>query len=130
MGFKYSNRSLGNLKGIHPDLRKVADRAIEISKVDFIITDGLRTLKEQREFVRKGASKTMKSRHLYGLAIDFVAIVANKVTYKVSAMRTVSEAFKAAARELGIEIEWGGDWKKFQDTPHIQLSKKKYPDPK
>lgn len=127
--FKWGSRSLQHLKGIHPDLRKVADLALQLSPFDFIITDGRRTLKEQRDFVRKGVSKTMKSRHLYGFAIDYVAIVGNKVKYDLKAMKAISDAFKKAGNQLGIPVEWGGDWKRFKDTPHIQLSKSRYPNP-
>jgi hypothetical protein len=42
-------------------------------------------------------------------------------------MRKVADAFKAAARETGTPIEWGGDWRTFKDTPHVELSRKAYP---
>lgn len=124
--FKWSRRSLEQLRGIHPDLRKVTDLALKLSEVDFIITDGLRTEEEQRELVRKGASRTMRSRHLTGHAIDFVAIVNNKVRYDAVHMKRIAHAFKMAAKQLGIPIEWGGDWKSFVDTPHIELDRKVY----
>lgn len=126
-GFKWSKRSLGELEGIHKDLRKVTDLALKYSPYDFIITDGKRTLAEQRKHVANGASKTMKSRHLTGHAVDFVAVVNKKVTWNYTYMKAISDAFKRAAKELGIPIVWGGDWKSFQDTPHIELNKTKYP---
>jgi len=126
MAFKWSKRSLREMEGIHPDLRKVCDRALELTPVDFIITDGKRTLAEQRRYVAQGVSWTMKSRHLTGHAVDYVAFTNGKVKYHYPAMKEIADAFKRAAKELGIEIEWGGDWKK-GDTPHIELSKKKYP---
>lgn len=126
--FTFSQRSLRNLD-VHPDLVKVAKRALELSEVDFIITDGGRSVAEQRENVRKGASKTMNSRHLTGHALDFVALVDRRVTYDDKPMRTIAAAFKAAGNEiLGPgRIEWGGDWKGSWDKPHIQLSRKYYP---
>lgn len=127
MSFKFSARSLKELKGIHPDLRKVVDRALQLTEIDFIITDGLRTIEEQKEYVRKGASRTMRSRHLTGHAVDFVAYHNRAVTYDAKLMRQIATAFKLAAAELKIPIEWGGDWKSFVDTPHVELSKKVYP---
>lgn len=124
--FKWSRRSLEQLKGIHPDLRKVANLALKLSEVDFIITDGLRTEAEQRELVRKKASRTMRSRHLTGHAIDFVALVNGKVRYDSVHMGRIAFAFKKAAKELAVPIEWGGDWKSFVDTPHIELDRKAY----
>lgn len=131
----WSKRSLGNLD-VHPDLRLVADLALkllETTPVDFIVTDGGRTLKEQQDFVARGLSQTMKSRHLGGFALDYVAIAPNadgkmRVTYDDDAMLVVANAFKAASKQLGIPIEWGGDWNSFQDMPHIQLRAKEYPD--
>lgn len=122
-------RSKNELKDIHPDLRKVVDRALALSPYDFIITDGRRTIAEQRKHVNSGASKTMKSRHLYGCAIDFVALVERKVRYDKAYMKAIADAFKKAGKELKIPIKWGGDWKGAWDMPHIELDKKVYPDP-
>lgn len=126
--FRFSQRSISNLD-VHEDLRRVAARALELTEVDFIIVDGGRTLAEQREYVKTGKSQTMKSRHLGGFALDFVAWVDGKVSYQLKHMKMVADAFKAAGEEvLGPgRIEWGGDWKTFKDTPHIQLSAKHYP---
>lgn len=120
-GFKFSKRSLGNLDEVHPALQRVAKRALEISEVDFLITDGHRTVAEQRRFVAQGKSKTMKSKHLEGRAIDYVAWENGTFTYNVAKMTAIARAFKQASKELSIPIEWGGDWKNFKDTPHIQL---------
>lgn len=130
MGFRWSKRSLRELEGIDPDLRKVCDLALKLTPIDFIITDGKRTIEEQRHYVKIGASKTMNSRHLKGDAIDFVALIPDtsgkkKVSYRFEAMKKIAGAFKKAAKQLDIPIEWGGDWKSFKDTPHIQLAKRK-----
>lgn len=121
MAFKFGSRSLGNISGTHPELQRVILRALELSPVDFLVTDGLRTLAEQRRFVATGKSKTMKSKHLTGRAIDYVAWANGTFTYNYSKMLSISKAFKAASAELDIPIDWGGDWKSFVDTPHIQL---------
>lgn len=127
--FRFSARSIANLD-VHPDLRRVANRALQISPLDFIVVDGGRTIEEQRMYVRTGKSKTMKSRHLGGFALDFVAWFGGKVSYKWEHMKAVAGAFKKAGDELlgPGRIEWGGDWKTFRDGPHIQLSAKYYPD--
>lgn len=126
--YTFSQRSLRNLD-VHPDLVKVAKRALALSEVDFIITDGGRSVAEQRENVRKGVSKTMNSRHLTGHALDFVALVDRRATYEKGYMKRIADAFKAAGDEiLGPgRVEWGGDWKGFVDMPHIQLSRRYYP---
>ena len=122
-----NTRSLTALKGVHADLVRVVKRAVELSPTPFIVTEGLRTLARQKELVAKGASKTMRSRHLTGHAIDFVPVVGGKITWKWPAFRPVADAFKQAARELKVPIVWGGDWRTFKDGPHIELNRTHYP---
>ncbi len=120
-------RSERNLKGVHPDLVKVVRRAAEISTVPFIVTEGLRTLARQRELKAAGASKTLNSRHLTGHAIDIACLVDGKVRWDWPLYDKASKSFLKAARELKTPITWGGDWPKFRDGPHYELSREKYP---
>jgi peptidoglycan L-alanyl-D-glutamate endopeptidase CwlK len=121
-----NERSLKALVGVHPDLVAVTKRAAEIMPGGFIITEGMRTKERQRELVSKGLSKTMNSRHLVGLAVDFAPLVGGEVTWKWPAFKPVADAFKAAAKELNTPIVWGGDWKSFRDGPHVELDRKVY----
>jgi len=125
---RLDERSLKKLEGVHADLVRVVMRAAEISEVDFVVTEGLRTMKRQRELVAAGASRTLRSRHLTGHAIDFAPVVGGEVTWKWPAFFPVADAFKQGARELGVAIVWGGDWLRFKDGPHIELDRKAYPD--
>lgn len=122
-GFKFSTRSLKAMAGVHPDLVKVAYRALELSTIDFIVTEGLRSEERQRYYISIGASRTMKSNHLTGRALDTVAWTGGHVSYGEKDMKQIAAAFKAASKELGIPVDWGGDWKSFQDTPHFELRK-------
>lgn len=134
----WSERSLRNMQGIHPDLRKVLDRALYDSPVDFVINEGRRTVERQRQLLKIGATTTMASRHITGHAIDFFAWVDTnhdgKITFEeMSAyplMRKIADAIKFAASELHVPIVWGGDWVKFKDYPHIELDRRAYPAPK
>lgn len=126
-GFVLSNRSKRNLEGVHPDLQRVVRRALELTEVDFVVTSGVRTVEEQRLLVAKGASKTMDSRHLTGHAVDVAALIGNEVRWDWPLYRTISRAFKQAAKELDVPIAWGGDWKSFKDGPHYELRRKEYP---
>lgn len=125
--FKLSRRSRNRLKGVNPDLVKVVERAIELTEIDFGVTEGLRTIERQRELVRAGASKTMKSRHLTGHAVDLVAFVEGKVRWDWPLYYKIADAMKQAAEELKIPLEWGGDWTTFKDGPHFQLCRGRYP---
>jgi peptidoglycan L-alanyl-D-glutamate endopeptidase CwlK len=122
-----NERSLKNLDGVHADLVRVVRRAAELTEVDFIVTEGVRTMKRQRELVAAGASRTLASRHLTGHAIDFAPVVGGEVTWKWPPFFLIADAFKRAAREQGVAIIWGGDWLRFKDGPHIELDRKVYP---
>ena len=128
MTFRFSSRSLRNLEGVHPDLVAVAHRALQITEIDFLVTEGLRTREKQIELVRAGASRTTRSRHLTGHAIDVAAWVAGEVRWDWPLYAEISRAFKQAAFELKIPIVWGGDWKSFRDGPHYELSRTEYPE--
>jgi len=127
MAFKLGLRSKLRLRGVHPDLVKVIERAIQLTEVDFTVLEGLRTVAKQREYVASGASKTMRSRHLTGHAVDIAPMVGGDVRWDWPLYYKLAPAVKRAAAELGIEIEWGGDWRSFKDGPHWQLPWGKYP---
>lgn len=125
-------RSRKNMEGLHIDLIQLIQAVAQNEKVEFLIYDGVRTIEEQKENVRRGASQTMDSRHLpgadgYGKAIDFAPLVGGKVTWKTPMFIPVIEAFKRQAKILNIPIVSGGDWKSFKDYCHIELDRKKYP---
>lgn len=124
---KLSERDVTRLLGLHPDLVKVVHRAAELTTVDFIITEGKRTLSRQRELFKAKATQTMDSRHLTGHAVDIAAKVAGQVRWDWPLYYQLAEAFKEAAEELQVALEWGGDWSTFKDGPHYQLSWKRYP---
>lgn len=126
-GFKLSARSKGRLEGVHPDLVKVVNRAIEITSIDFVVLEGLRTLARQRQLMAAGATRTMKSRHLTGHAVDLGAWVGGQVRWDWPLYNQLAVAVKQAAKDVGVPIEWGGDWRTFKDGPHWQLPWAQYP---
>ena len=110
MAFKLSQRSLDRLEGVKPDLVNVVKRAIELTTVDFGVTEGLRTEERQKELVAKKASKTMKSKHLDGNAVDLVAYLGSQVQWEISLYDEIADAIKQAAIEEGVPIRWGAAW--------------------
>ena len=125
--FIWGKKSLYNLEGIHPDLLKVATLALKLSPHDFQIVDGLRTIEEQKINVAKGFSKTMRSRHLTGHAIDFAVLNSGHIDwYDIGNFVVISIAFQQAADQLKIKIERGATWK-WKDYGHIQLDWGAYP---
>ena len=125
--FKLGPASLLRLQDVHPDLVKIVERAIELTEIDFTVLEGRRTKDRQAELLKAGATTTMNSRHLTGHAVDLGALVGGKVRWDWPLYYKIADAMKAASAELGIPVEWGGDWKKFKDGPHWQLPHKEYP---
>jgi len=125
--FKLGKRSVERLQGVHPDLVRVVERAIELSTVDFTVLEGLRSPERQQTLVASGASQTLNSRHITGHAVDLGAWVDNQVDWSWPLYHQIANAMKAAANELGIPIVWGGDWKTFKDGPHFELDRRYYP---
>lgn len=134
-GYCLSARDLQLLQGVHPDLVRVIRRAAVLTPFPFRLTEGLRTLERQKKLVAAGASKTLKSRHLTGHAVDLVPYtdfdgdgdVDGKDTYAWPLYFKLAPAIKAAAAAECVPLEWGGDWRTFKDGPHWQLPWKDYP---
>lgn len=125
--FKFSQRSENNLKGVNPELVKVIRRALEITPVDFIVIEGLRTQARQKEMVATGKSQTMNSRHLSGHAVDIIPV---NTTWKIEEFHPLLKAVKQAADEQGLKLRFGINWKndpalpietKFIDAPHVEI---------
>jgi peptidoglycan L-alanyl-D-glutamate endopeptidase CwlK len=128
-----TERDLKRLEGVHPDLVLCVKHAATFGEVDFMIIEGVRTLAKQREYFNAGKSKTMRSRHLDGHAVDVAPLVDLDadgdldLTWEVKHFKPIVAAFKEAIDYLGIPLEFGGEWKTFKDWPHIQLPRSRYP---
>ena len=125
--FKLGKRSIERLQGVHPDLVRVVERAIDLTTVDFTVLEGLRSPERQQTLVASGASQTLNSRHITGHAVDLGAWVDNQVDWSWPLYAKIANAMKAAAKELGVAIVWGGDWRTFKDGPHFELDRRLYP---
>lgn len=124
---KLSPRSMQRLVGVHFDLVRVVRRAAELSPLEFIVTEGLRTPARQRELVAQGNSQTSNSRHLTGHAVDLAVIINGKADWTFSNYEKLAATMRQAAQELGVAIVWGGAWKTLKDGPHFELDRKVYP---
>ncbi|EPL3985453.1 M15 family metallopeptidase [Citrobacter freundii] len=125
--FRFSQRSENNLKGVKPALVNVIRRALELTPVDFIVIEGLRTEARQKELVATGKSQTMNSRHLTGNAVDIIPV---NTTWKIEEFKPLLKAVKQAADEHGLKLRFGINWKndpsqpietRFIDAPHIEI---------
>ena len=110
MAFKLSNRSLTNLQGVDQKLQDVIQYAIGVTKVDFAVIEGLRTLARQKELVASGASQTLKSKHIDGLAVDLMAYIGNRASWELNLYDDIATAVRLGAIEHDVPIRWGAAW--------------------
>jgi peptidoglycan L-alanyl-D-glutamate endopeptidase CwlK len=113
--FKLSSRSLGKLEGVNPVLVDTVKRAIELSKVDFGVIFGVRSLETQKKLYESGRSQTMKSKHLIqpdgtAHAVDLMAYDGSDPSWEIVMYDDIADAMKAAAKETGAKIRWGAAW--------------------
>lgn len=151
MAFRFSSRSINTLATVVPEMQRLARRALELTSVDFTVIQGRRTLDEQARLYGKGRSATemaarglpreyarpheakvtwtMNSNHMSGRAIDFapwlpgrgLVLPSRPTAADIELFRQIANAFKRAAMEECVVIEWGGDWHTTKDYPHIEL---------
>lgn len=110
MTFRLSSRSLSRLEGVDERLVDVVHHAIGVTSVDFGVICGLRTLEEQKELVKQGASQTMKSKHLLGHAVDLMAYVGPRGSWELNLYDDIADAMAEGAREVGVALRWGAAW--------------------
>lgn len=151
MSYVIGARSRERLEGVHPDLVRVVERAIEITDVDFAVICGVRTVKEQIALYAKGRTTaqmrkagvydragepgekivtwTLNSQHFrnpktgFGHAVDLAPFIGGKIDWTWKHFPMIARAMKIAAKEADVPVEWGGDWVQRPDGPHFQLPK-------
>ena len=137
------------MKGVHPKLIELMKKAISDSPYDFKIVQGLRTAAYQNELYQQGRTRpgkivtkldgyNRKSNHQakadgYGHAVDiavcgyydqngnYVKSTTDAEMFDNRKLVEISRHVKAVAKEMGLDIVWGGDWKTLYDTPHYEL---------
>lgn len=133
--FSFGATSLGRLATVHPLLRRVCVRALELSPIDWMVLEGARTPARQHELYGQGRTAgelraagvnpilakphmpkvtwTLKSNHFagpdgFGRAVDLVPY---PVDWKdLTKFDAIAKVMFAAAAELGVRIRWGADW--------------------
>jgi len=122
--FQLGSKSKSNLVGVHPIMAAIVTRAIELTKQDFMVFEGPRTLERQKKLVASGASKTLKSMHIpkpdvygkvpgeLGHAVDLVPYIDGQARWEWGAIYPIAAAVGQAATEQGVadKVCWGGVW--------------------
>lgn len=115
--FNLSKKSLNNLVGVDESLVKVVKRAIELTTIDFAVIEGVRSLERQKELLVKGATQTLKSKHIEGRAVDLLAYLDGRGSWELPLYDNIADAMKAAAIEYKVSIRWGAAW----NVPDIRI---------
>ena len=110
MSYKLSQRSLDRLESVDERLVAVVKQAITTTKIDFGVIQGMRTLEMQKALVAKGASQTMKSKHLTGHAVDLMAYIEGRGSWELNLYDDLADAMKEAGDTLGVRLRWGAAW--------------------
>lgn len=124
--FIFSQKSLEKLNSVDLKLKFLAEEVLKISPFDFGITEGFRDRATQNKYFQDGKSKcdgiNTLSKHQLGQAIDIMVYDENgKRTWQEKYYYQVAGVFKAVAKQMNINIRWGGDFKSIVDMPHFEL---------
>lgn len=123
---------------LHPAVaeksRELVDAAAEIG-IDIVITDGFRSFDEQDSLHQQGRSSSGnivtyaeagESYHNYGLAIDFaLQLDDDSVVWDIERDDNdngQSDWFEVAEIGKSFGFDWGGDWNRFKDYPHLEMT--------
>ncbi len=122
--YKASKRSKENVKGVDERLVLLVGYALAISKVDFVVVEGLRSTERQKQLYREKKSKcdgvTNISKHQEGKAIDIYYVGwKNSDSPDDERWKKLIEIFKLAGKNLNLKLNFGYDWN--WDNPHIEL---------
>lgn len=133
MTYTLGSASRRELADVHPSLTTLVEEAITLTEQDFGVHDGLRTEAEQREYVRRGVSKTMNSKHMkqadgFGHAVDLVPYINGKLRWEwkpiyviAAAVRKALDAVnehRATVGKAPVKLIWGGVWDRdFAELP-------------
>ena len=138
--FAFSERSLNNLKGVHPKLVEIVHRALELSPCDFTVLEGVRSQARQDELWAQGRTKPgavvtwVQTSGTHGIQADGYGHAVDLAPYPIdwndfNRFDQVANAMLAAATEFGVKIRWGGNWdmddtiheRGESDSPHFEL---------
>ena len=140
--FKFGKNSKEKLSTCHVDLQLIMNTVINITDVDFGISEGNRSLAKQHQYFVEGKSKidgiVRKGKHNYlpSLAVDIYPYFDGgakwdneHLSYLAGIIHAVAEMLYAQGK-ISHKIRWGGNWdmdgvilldQSFDDRPHFEL---------
>lgn len=140
--YEFGETSKQKLATCHQDLQMIMGLAIMVSKVDFGIAEGYRSLEKQMQYFREGKSKIdgvkVKGKHnsMPSLAVDIYPFVNGKALWEDEHLSYLAGVIESVAQtllrdgDIHHRIRWGGNWdmdgellidQSFDDRPHFEL---------
>jgi peptidoglycan L-alanyl-D-glutamate endopeptidase CwlK len=134
---KFSAKSLKMLATCHPDIQKVMHEAIK--HIDFTIIYGERSVAEQFKLFKIGRKLVKGQWVVVGKVVTNMdgTIKRGKHNFSpskaidigpypldwndIQAFKDLAVVIKKAMVTVGVQLQWGGDWKNFIDFPHYEL---------
>lgn len=128
MSYSFSVKSWNklNMSEVHPDIKRLMVEAIKDSPLDFTILETVREMRRQKELLKLGTTKTLKSRHIPECNKSGLCEAVDVAPFPIDwqdkeRFRALAAHILKKANQLEISIEWGGNWKSLVDMPHFQL---------
>ena len=123
------------LSSVHPRLAAIVRLAASRMPFDVQVIQGARTAAQHAANVKKGVTRTTRSRHVkannkagVACAVDMAPSMGGTIPWqRADLFKTMNTIMQAAGKELGTPVEWGGNWKTFKDLNHWQLPWKTFP---
>lgn len=132
--YRWSQRSRDRLATCHPLLQTLFHRVLAVSPFDLTVLCGHRNQAAQDAVFQSGASQLRwpRSKHnqMPSLAVD-VAPWIGGVSWDWAHYHQLAPVVRRVWSEIpeadrnGWALEWGGDWRSFQDGPHWQLTQRR-----
>lgn len=139
---RLGNTSTKRLATCHIDIQLIIREAISISRVDFGVAEGHRSLEDQMKYYKAGKSRVdgikIKGKHNYSpsLAIDIYAFINGKASWEKDSLNYLSGLILGVSGllfkqgKISHQLRWGGNWNQngvilkdqsFDDMPHFEL---------
>lgn len=132
----YSKRTLESLSGLNKKFRAKVEEFLSAAQpiatqhgVTIEVISGLRSWAQQNALYAQGRTKpgriVTKARagsswHNYGLAIDLGLFAGGKYLDEAVPARADRIYKELGALAVSLGLEWAGNWKTFQESPHFQ----------
>ena len=122
--YQLSKKSKSRLNGVDGRLVDLVNETLFY--IDVSVIEGLRSVETQKQYLAIGVSKTMKSKHLVGKAVDLYPypvprLQSGSIDSNSEKWNQLGGVVLTLARAMGIKVQWGGLWTSIIDKPHFEI---------